>query len=157
MMWRKTRLALVCGLMAVTAAGYAKTGDIDIKYTAVFALTQDGTPHVDHQPKDEAYCRSHFEKHYATEPFTIHYTIDPVSQLQDVRVDFLTEKALPLHPEGLTDRYYFLSDGVGSLQQHHVAKVFVFIDKALQLASTKVVFDTPNNYQCVMVGVGPVA
>ena len=151
------RIMMVCFLLGLFSSVSAKSGDIDIKYTAIFAFSQKGGSHVDNVPQDKAYCFAHFGKLYQSEPITIHYSIDPVSLLQDVKVDFLTENALQLHPEGLTDRYYFLSDGVRSLQQHQVSQVFVFMDKALQLASTKIVFTTPYNYECVMVGVGPIS
>ena len=148
---------MVCFFLGLFSSVSAKSGDINIKYTAVFPFSQKGGGHVDNIPQDKAYCLSHFGQPYQDESITIHYTIEPVSQWQDVTVDFLTEKSLQLHPEGLSDRYYFLSDGVRSLQQHQVSQVFVFMDKALQLASTKIVFTTPYNYECVMVGVGPVS
>ena len=57
------------------------------------------------------------------------YTIEKKSTYQTSQVNYLNEQ-VSLYPEGLTDRYSFMSDGVGTLGHNNIFRVIASFDKA---------------------------
>jgi len=146
--------SLIIALLVMCTSAYSQTGKVEIHFIQVYAVHQAGEP--DFNSVDNEYCRSHVGAKYLDKPITVTYTIEPASTYQTGKVEYLSQE-VPLYPEGLTDRYSFMSDGVGALGQNKIFRVIASFDKALQMASSFVLFNTGQEFNCVMVGVGPVA
>ncbi len=149
---KKIILQCVCPLL-LTGMSYASSGTVEIHFSNVYAVYSVGDP--DFNAADNSYCRDNIGAQYLDKPISVSYTIEPKATYQTSKVDYLTAH-VPLYPEGLTDRYSFMSDGVGALGQNKIFRVIASFDKALQIASSFVLFNTDHDFNCVMVGVGPV-
>lgn len=150
---KKLMLRCVCPLL-LTGIAYARSGSVDIHFSNVYAVSFAGEP--DFNADDNSYCRKNIGSQFLQKPMSVSYTIEPKSTYQTSQVNYLSEQ-VPLYPEGLTDRYSFMSDGVGTLGQNNIFRVIASFDKALQIASSFVLFKTDHGFNCVMVGVGPVS
>lgn len=145
--------SLIIALLVMCTSAYSQTGEVEIHFLQVDAVHQAGEP--DFNSADNEYCRHLVGAKYLDKPITLSYTIERASTYQTGQVEYLGER-VPLYPEGLTDRYSFMSDGVGALEKSNIFRVVASFDKALQMASSFVLFNTGQEFNCVMVGVGPV-
>ena len=139
--------------LLLSSLTYANSGKVDIHFNSVYAVYSVGDP--DFNVKDNAYCQNNIGSQYLDKPISIEYTIEPKSMFQTSNINYLNSR-IQLHPEGLTDRYAFMSDDVGALKQNKIFRVIANFDKALQIASSFVMFKTDHGFNCVLMGVGPV-
>ena len=150
---KKINLFIILLVMCSSSA-LAQSGSVTIHFGSTYALDKLGQP--DFTPLHNRYCRDHVGASFQAEPIKIDYAIDQKSSFQTSRVTFLDHQ-VALYPEGLTDRYAFMSDGVGALDQSKIIRVIVNFDKSLQIASSFILFDTDQGFNCAMMGVGPVS
>jgi hypothetical protein len=139
--------------LLLSSLSYANSGKVDIHFNSVYAVYSVGDP--DFNAKDNAYCQNNIGSQYLDKPISIEYTIEPKSMFQTSNINYLNSR-IQLHPEGLTDRYAFMSDDVGALKQNKIFRVIANFDKALQIASSFVMFKTDQGFNCVLMGVAPV-
>ncbi len=132
---------------------FARSGKVDIHFNHVYAVYAVGEP--DFNAADNRYCRSTISPQYLKKPLSLSYTIESKSSYQTSNINYLNTQ-VTLYPEGLTDRYAFMSDDIGALKQNKIFRVIATFDKAFQVASSFVLFKTDHSFNCVMIGVGPV-
>ena len=131
----------------------ARSGKVDIHFDHVYAVHAVGEP--DFNAADNRYCRTTISPQYLKKPLSLSYTIESKSSYQTSNINYLNTQ-VRLYPEGLTDRYAFMSDDIGALKQNKIFRVIATFDKAFQVASSFVLFKTDHGFNCVMIGVGPV-
>ena len=145
------RRFLLCLMMCVLPFGllYAKSGDFTLQFNHINAVREDGLP--DFNSNDSAYCIAQYQSRFINELASVHYQIDSQHSYQTSQAHYLNQN-IALYPEGLTDRYNFISDDVGSLHQQNVIRLIMSVDKNFKLAHGWVMFKTAKDFNCVFSG-----
>ena len=124
---------------------FAEQGQVSLNFNHLMAYDNGGMR--DFNQQDNQLCVT---KYAATLPskMIFFYAIDPKTQSQIGRAK-IDSGSVDLFPEGLTNRYSFMSDDVSPLSNHNVLRITANIDQAFQRADANIMLKGRKSFSCV--------
>ena len=146
------KLILITIALTVTSTAIiAKSGSFTLHFNHIQAYNMNGSPNFSNEYNQ--FCKVNYLKNFNNEPIVMDYQIDDKT-LQQIGVATYLKQPVQLHPEGLTNRYAFISDGVKPLDNRNIKQITAGLDKSYHYYYSTIMFKGTDRFNCVMSAVG---